>query len=129
MTDRRLLPANGRVAARHLQGQVQATTFTDGTPGRIGVPLSDLWRVPGKARDRQLLLGDAVTVYETRDGYSFVQAAKDGYVGYVAAGDVGPVNPQPTHWVAVPGAQAYPCLLYTSPSPRDLSTSRMPSSA
>ena len=23
----------------------------------------------------------------------------------------------------------YPCLLYTSPSPRDLSTSRMPSSA
>ena len=26
-------------------------------------------------------------------------------------------------------AQSYPCLLYTSPSPRDLSTSRMPSSA
>ena len=25
--------------------------------------------------------------------------------------------------------QARPCLLYTSPSPRDLSTSRMPSSA
>ena len=27
------------------------------------------------------------------------------------------------------GVRAYPCLLYTSPSPRDLSTSRMPSSA
>ena len=26
-------------------------------------------------------------------------------------------------------AHAYTCLLYTSPSPRDLSTSRMPSSA
>ena len=26
-------------------------------------------------------------------------------------------------------AMHYPCLLYTSPSPRDLSTSRMPSSA
>ena len=26
-------------------------------------------------------------------------------------------------------AQGYSCLLYTSPSPRDLSTSRMPSSA
>ena len=25
--------------------------------------------------------------------------------------------------------EVYPCLLYTSPSPRDLSTSRMPSSA
>ena len=30
--------------------------------------------------------------------------------------------------VGVPGAFT-PCLLYTSPSPRDLSTSRMPSSA
>ena len=28
-----------------------------------------------------------------------------------------------------PGANSYICLLYTSPSPRDLSTSRMPSSA
>ena len=27
------------------------------------------------------------------------------------------------------GVDGYPCLLYTSPSPRDLSTSRMPSSA
>ena len=27
------------------------------------------------------------------------------------------------------GERAYNCLLYTSPSPRDLSTSRMPSSA
>ena len=27
------------------------------------------------------------------------------------------------------GIPAYACLLYTSPSPRDLSTSRMPSSA
>ena len=29
----------------------------------------------------------------------------------------------------VASARAWPCLLYTSPSPRDLSTSRMPSSA
>ena len=29
----------------------------------------------------------------------------------------------------VPQNEAYVCLLYTSPSPRDLSTSRMPSSA
>ena len=28
-----------------------------------------------------------------------------------------------------PGCEMYSCLLYTSPSPRDLSTSRMPSSA
>ena len=36
------------------------------------------------------------------------------------------------HWAAFAGTIATPdntCLLYTSPSPRDLSTSRMPSSA
>ena len=32
----------------------------------------------------------------------------------------------PIHFVSLPGLS---CLLYTSPSPRDLSTSRMPSSA
>ena len=43
------------------------------------------------------------------------------------------VNRQPWHaWVITSPdalARAYACLLYTSPSPRDLSTSRMPSSA
>ena len=32
-------------------------------------------------------------------------------------------------FVVIPGGFSYGCLLYTSPSPRDLSTSRMPSSA
>ena len=32
-------------------------------------------------------------------------------------------------WEQDPNAYTYFCLLYTSPSPRDLSTSRMPSSA
>ena len=31
--------------------------------------------------------------------------------------------------IAIPAYTNYTCLLYTSPSPRDLSTSRMPSSA
>ena len=31
--------------------------------------------------------------------------------------------------IALLGEEVYNCLLYTSPSPRDLSTSRMPSSA
>ena len=31
--------------------------------------------------------------------------------------------------IQMPGALSYPCLLYTSPSPRDATLSRMPSSA
>ena len=38
---------------------------------------------------------------------------------------------EPIHWKSVEKIieKESPCLLYTSPSPRDLSTSRMPSSA
>ena len=39
-----------------------------------------------------------------------------------------PANPDPSKTI-VWGDQSWDCLLYTSPSPRDLSTSRMPSSA
>ena len=38
------------------------------------------------------------------------------------------IDPE-THWENVLDAMMNPCLLYTSPSPRDKSSSRMPSSA
>ena len=42
-----------------------------------------------------------------------------------------PVSPEYADLLSTMGAPIYftTCLLYTSPSPRDLSTSRMPSSA
>ena len=47
---------------------------------------------------------------------------KDRKYYYVTQGDIALVD-------GVPTQQYTNCLLYTSPSPRDLSTSRMPSSA
>ena len=41
----------------------------------------------------------------------------------------GSYNPKPVKGVEIPKDNGTNCLLYTSPSPRDLSTSRMPSSA
>ena len=39
------------------------------------------------------------------------------------------VTPKPKMHVYAPGQEGYICLLYTSPSPRDRTRSRMPSSA
>ena len=39
------------------------------------------------------------------------------------------VSNKPTKWKTLDGRYAKPCLLYTSPSPRDRPLSRMPSSA
>ncbi|MEL6648569.1 MAG: hypothetical protein AAFQ05_12895 [Pseudomonadota bacterium] len=40
----------------------------------INKPLVDLLRAPDGARDRQLCLGEAVLVYETHEGWAFVEA-------------------------------------------------------
>ena len=52
MSDRRLTPANGRVAANHLRGQVQADTYVDGDPASIGDVVVDLCARPAGKRDR-----------------------------------------------------------------------------
>ena len=105
MTDRRLTPANGRVAALHLAGQVTADRYLAGQPMMLTRPVSDLCAAPAQARDRQLLLGAIVTVFEDRDGWSFVQAV-DGYVGYVASDRLGAVQ-EATHMVGTMATHAY----------------------
>lgn len=106
MSDRRLTPANERVAAAHLKGQVEAETFVTGDPATIGQVVVDLCASPAGKRDRQVLLGAAVTCYERRDGWAFVQAKQDGYVGYVPEAAL--TEPTaPTHRVATPATHAY----------------------
>ena len=81
--DRRLTPANGRVAAASLRGKVEAERFVKGEARRVIVPVADLLQEPHGRRERQLLFGDAVTVYEQRESWCFVQSLKDNYVGYL----------------------------------------------
>jgi cell wall-associated NlpC family hydrolase len=105
MTDRRLTPANGRVAAMHLAGLVEAEQFLDGWWKMLARPVTDLCSAPGGPRDRQLLLGATVRVYEDRNGWSFVEAA-DGYVGYVPTERLGDEVAR-THFVATLATHAY----------------------
>ncbi|SPJ23303.1 C40 family peptidase [Palleronia abyssalis] len=108
MTDRRLTPANGRVAARELAGRVEAERFVAPEAASVLAPVADLWATPeARARDRQILRGEAVDIYERHLGMAFLRARKDGYVGYVPEGDLGaPLDA--THIVGVPATHLYP---------------------
>lgn len=106
MSDRRLTPANGRVAHISLRGQVAADRFVEGKPGQVTRPIADLRTTPGGPRCRQMLLGAAVTVLERRDDWAFVQAARDGYVGYLRSPDVAE-GPAVTHHVASAATHVY----------------------
>ena len=103
--DRRLTPFSGRIAHVSLRGQIDAR-LTEGEAARLTRPLVRLLRSPGGALDRTLLYGDAVTVIDRDQGHAFVQAAKDGYCGWIDEGALGPDSPV-THRIATPATHLY----------------------
>ncbi|TDX33376.1 NlpC/P60 family protein [Rhodovulum visakhapatnamense] len=105
--DRRETPANDRVAATRLKGLVAAPRYADPVQFRVTRPLTDLLRAPGGPRERQLVLGEAFELLEMHEGFGFGWAARDGFVGYVAAQALAADVPAPTHRVAVPASHAY----------------------
>ncbi|MEO1677615.1 MAG: NlpC/P60 family protein [Pseudomonadota bacterium] len=105
--DRRVLLANTRVAAAELRGQIEAPEFVEGDTYSVARSVADICVAPGGARDRQLLFGERMRVIEIHDGWAFGAALRDGFVGYVAAADLGP-EVVPTHRVAVPATHLYP---------------------
>lgn len=106
MNDRRLTPANGRVAHVSLEGRVAAERYVAGEPARIAVALADLLARPNGPRDRQVLMGERVTVLDRDAGFAFVQAEKDGYCGYLPE-EALDGDRAATHWVAAPATHLY----------------------
>ncbi|WP_027256679.1 C40 family peptidase [Leisingera aquimarina] len=120
MADRRRTPVNDRIAATHLETAPEGLARAEGTAARIGVAVADLLRAPDGARDRQLVYGEPVTVYEDRNGWSFLQVAKDSYVGYLPSASL--TAPfEATHWVSAPATHAYSADDFKSPETHALS--------
>ncbi|AWB22282.1 NlpC/P60 family protein [Methylobacterium currus] len=108
--DPRLTPARPDLADERLRGRVEAARYVPGRPCRIARPVAPLRRAPDPAAalDSEALLGEAATVYDVRDGWAFAQLAADGYVGYLPAEALGPVDPAPTHRVSALRTFLYP---------------------
>jgi cell wall-associated NlpC family hydrolase len=108
--DPRLTPARPHVADLRLRGRVAAARYVAATPRRLIAPSAPLRREPGPEAglDTEALLGDAVDLYAEADGFAFVQLVRDGYVGYLPAGSLGPSRPEPTHRVTALRTFLYP---------------------
>ena len=108
--DPRLTPARPDLADIRLRGIVEAQRYVAGTPARIVAPSAALRRAPRPEAglDTEAVMGDAVTVFECRDGFAWVQCARDGYVGYLPEAALGPADPAPTHRVAALRTFVYP---------------------
>lgn len=108
--DPRLTPARPDLADSRLDGVVAAERYVAGEPAQVIVPSAPLRRAPRleAGLDTEVVRGDAVTVYEIRDGFAWVQIRRDGYVGYLPDAALGPPDPAPTHKVSALRTFVYP---------------------
>lgn len=108
--DARLNAFRADLADARLEGRVEAARFVAGRPARISAPVADVRRAPKPEAgiDTQFLYGDDVLVFEEADGWAWVQAERDRYVGYVEASGIAARVGAPTHMVCVPRTFLYP---------------------
>jgi len=121
--DPRVNPYRDDVAAAHLEGRMKAARFVAGETRRVRIPHVALMTMPDRdaLQGSELLMGEAFTVYDEKDGWAWGQGADDGYVGYVAAKALGNATPAPTHWVTAARSLVFPDAKGEYPAARGFS--------
>lgn len=121
MSDPRETLRNDRVADARLPAELIGDRKpVTPEPKQVCIAVSDLCRAPDGARDRQVLFGETVAVYETVGEWAFVAAQKDGYVGYMRAQHLQAAE-EHTHFVARAATHAYSQPSFKSREVRALS--------
>jgi len=116
--DPRITPARPDVAAAHLKGKVEALRFVAGDRRRVAVGHVGLRRAPNPDAplETEALFGEEVTVYDELEGWSWLQLAGDGYVGYAPSAALsGELGPGPTHRVSALRTLLFPIASIKAP--------------
>ena len=109
--DPRLTPARPDLAARHLEGKLQAARFVEGTPYEVNDPVAPLRRAPQSDAplDTEALMGERLSVYEiTEEGWAWGQLENDDYVGWLPASALVPPVLTRSHKVSAVRTLAFP---------------------
>lgn len=111
MHDPRVTPLRPDLAAKYLEGKVEAARFVEGEEFEVMDGVAPVRREPfsGAALDTQALKGERVTVYDrTSEGWAWGQLHSDGYVGWLP--DLALYRPGPavTHKVIALRSFAFP---------------------
>jgi cell wall-associated NlpC family hydrolase len=100
MDDPRLTPARPEVAAKYLEGKVEAKRFVTGEEFEITDALTPLRRAPLADAElaTQALKGERATIYDRNgEGWAWGQLNTDGYVGWLPDRALAKPADQPTH--------------------------------
>jgi cell wall-associated NlpC family hydrolase len=109
--DPRLTPARADLAARTLDGKVEAPRYGDGRLYEVIEPQAPLRAEPKPDAPlaTEALKGERATIYDIdTEGWAWGQLAADGYVGWLPANALVAAGPPPTHKVAALRTLAFP---------------------
>ena len=100
--DPRITPWRDGIAARSLEGVMEAEVYLDPMAMRCVSAASAIRAAPDVNSEQmdQLLFGERFEVLEEEGAWRLGQALRDGYVGYVEAASLAPVETFVTHRVA-----------------------------
>jgi cell wall-associated NlpC family hydrolase len=111
MDDPRLTPARPDLAAKHLEGKVQAKRFVGGEEFEISDGLAPLRRAPSSDAEllTQAVKGERAMIYERDgEGWAWGQLNNDGYVGWLPDRALAKPTGAPTHTVTALRSFAFP---------------------
>ena len=111
MHDPRLTPARGDIAAKHLEGKVEAKRFVAGETFEIADAIAPLRLGPAADAEQatQALKGEHVTIYDRNgEGWAWGQLEADGYVGWLPDAALARPATGPTHKVTALRTFAFP---------------------
>ena len=109
--DPRLTPARGDLAAKYLEGKVQADRFVTGEEFEVVEAIAPVREQPssGAMLMTQALRGERVTVYDRNgEGWAWGQLKDDGYVGWLPDAALMKPAATPTHKVSALRTFAFP---------------------
>lgn len=109
--DPRLTPARGDLAAKYLEGKVQAKRFVTGEEFEVVEAIAPVREQPssGAMLMTEALRGERVTIYDRNgEGWAWGQLNGDGYVGWLPDAALTRPSAAPTHKVSALRTLAFP---------------------
>src|SRR5258708_18795294 len=109
--DLRLTPARGDLAAKYLEGKVEADRFVAGEEFEVIAPIAAVREQPSSNAMlmTEALRGERVTVYDRNgEGWAWGQLNGDGYVGWLPDRALAKPLASPTHKVTAQSTFAFP---------------------
>jgi hypothetical protein len=111
MDDPRLTPARPDLAAKYLEGKVEAKRFVSGEAFEIADALAPLREGPSSdaALLTQALKGERAIIYDRDgEGWAWGQLSGDGYVGFIPAAALAKPGTAPTHKITALRTLVFP---------------------